>query len=536
MERAFPISTLAIVSLFMSYKLFNERIASAIETHGNRLNWASIEDEHFMREVFSGNYNEKNLEQLKSFIKRHNQSFEWKEEGTSFWVRIKTSTAKSARNRKKKNKNESSFLKQLITKVLTFFRGLWGSAEKKIPHKKVSSPSPDANLHNKAGEINHQRGLRDKQSSKERYSTRKKTEGNTRSSEPSNKSSNKPQTRSKQCDDRKKETENKQNQKTERSLPTNLSDFATFFPYKTYLEKCEELLPILSERIFTTSLSGDFDQFKVNLPVYITQVFCLRVRSGEVKLSSDGATFHTGIYDQHGNAVYILFRRSDSTHADNRRQTRPFEFERFVVEDSGDVYEDFLRRFPSLPVCNSPLQGREVELGQLFFDPTAKVESLNGGLFLMNNLFYLPEELLCQIPSLKGYKEELASVKGKKKIEKMQSLSKEVMKDKKIAERLINLVEQTINESLDHLRRDPRMALPAIDSRRNKIFLVLPLTFDKNREVPDAMLEIQRTGNSYRCFALSSLSKATLAIRTLASLPDGWLHSCTPLISTPQNS
>ena len=83
MERAFPISTLAIVSLFMSYKLFNERIASAIETHGNRLNWASIEDEHFMREVFSGNYNEKNLEQLKSFIKRHNQSFEWKEEGLS---------------------------------------------------------------------------------------------------------------------------------------------------------------------------------------------------------------------------------------------------------------------------------------------------------------------------------------------------------------------------------------------------------------------------------------------------------------------
>ena len=101
---------------------------------------------------------------------------------------------------------------------------------------------------------------------------------------------------------------------------------------------------------------------------------------------------------------------------------------------------------------------------------------MNGGLFLMNNLFYLPEELLCQIPSLKGYKEELASVKVKKKIEKMQSLSKEVMKDKKIAERLINLVEQTINESLDHLRRDPRMALPAIDSRRNKIFLVLPLT------------------------------------------------------------
>ena len=101
MESAFPISTLAIVSLFMSYKLFNERIASAIENHRNRLNWASIEDEQFMREVFSGNYNEKNLEQLKSFIKRHNQSFEWKEEGTSFWVRIKTSTAKSARNRKK---------------------------------------------------------------------------------------------------------------------------------------------------------------------------------------------------------------------------------------------------------------------------------------------------------------------------------------------------------------------------------------------------------------------------------------------------
>lgn len=523
----------------MSYKLFNERIASAIENHKDRSDWASIEDDQFMREVFSGSYNEKNLGQLKAFIKRHNQRFVWKEEGTSFWVKNKKGTEKSAISRRNKKAKKRSFCKCIVEKVVALLRRLFSSKTNETKSKEQPKPASRSFSSQREGRSRERKTVRRDEKPKGKTSQKNNKCGNSvdilpagkRQSEENAKSlpgnSAKPSVRRKEssrsldCID--KEKENKRQGKPRRAI--RLSEFASFSPYSAYIEQCEKLIPTLSESLFTTSLAGDFDQLKINLPVYLSQVFSLRSVQQEVVTSKDCAVFHTGLYDGNGNAVYMSFRTPASSDAtDSERMTRRFVFDQFVVENCGEAYDELCRAFSVLPSFISPLQSCEVVAGQLFFDASIEVQPIDSELFLINNLFYLPEPWLDELPILEGYKEKLATLKGKKRVEEMKRLAREVLKDSITAKRLIEAVEKALANGLRKLRRNPRMAVPAVNVATKEIFLLLPLALEENEEKMSVMLELHLVKNAYRCHSLSSLSKAMLAIRTLSSLPDSWLQ------------
>lgn len=534
----------------MSYKLFNERIANAIDKYKDRSGWASIENVQFCKEIFSGSYNEKNLEQLKLFIKRHNQSFTWKEDGSSFFVK------RSQRQEDLKRKSSKGIWAGWVETLIAFFRRFFGiDSHRHAPKKRAKKTLTSTETSNAVSRAVKREDRRPKgQELKNASSSQQPEFKKDRSSKNRNQRDSYIAKRSRQ-DYKKKNAEgsltskgeeggtprqqklrnekgsnrSSGNTRGERVRVSRFSDFATTVPYTAYIDTCNRLIDNLSEKIFTSCLDGDFDQPKVNLPAYLSNIYVVRAKADEISRTQDQALFHTGLFDKSGQPVYMHFVKKTDFETNNDRLAPPYAFADFILGGDPEAVKQIQESFPTLPLLSSPLKYFNLSLDLLFFNRTAQVQFPHKDEFLRKNLFYFPEKILENIPALKGYKEELEGLKAFKRVEKMQLLASEVEKDKELYRSLRDRLFEAIDRAIAHARKQPRFASPGVDVVKYSPLLLLPVHFDgedgdENKDNALFYMELfPSEGNNYRCDTLCSHSKATLAMRTLNSLSDKWI-------------
>lgn len=514
----------------MSHKLLNERIVSAINEYKNKEGWASIEDRNFTRKIFSGKHSAKDLDWLKDFIKRHNQIFSWKENGTSFLVKKKD-------KQKKKGSTTAFRWKRLFRKMLIFIKELLGLRKKRRKHKKTSATSNSLQQSNLALQ-NYKENSNNKPKSKpneksERTYKPKQQEQNKQCGAGG--VSNKPKHGVVELSGnpiRSKKEPQKRNDSGSRALHEKkndefrLSAFASFTPYNAYVDACNKLIPTLSENVFATSLEGDFDVAKVNLLVYLAHLFTIRYRNKEVAINSHGATFHTGLFNSENEPIYMLFlRNNENGKEQSKRYTSPlFRFDRFVVRSNNEQNSSIDTLFPSLPQLNSPLTYTSVQLQQLVFDASLPIQKEASNEFLKSNLFYLPTELLETIPALENFKPKFDELKGAKKVAYMKQLANDAQNNYDAFEQVAHKLQMEIEKGLEKARLNPLSLIPGIDTNSNEIVFVMPIFFSSSG-IPQLVALVSFMNNSYSVTSLSTLSKATLMIRLLASLPENWIST-----------
>ncbi len=129
----------------MKYKLLNEKISNAIDSYSNKKGWVAMDDELFVREVFSGDYSQKNLDALKEMIKRESNCFIVRNEDGKMWVANRSTVS----NRNKKNEHPQgsviAFLEQMYAAIVEWLRSIFAPSDEdpsQAPHTFVTPPSP----------------------------------------------------------------------------------------------------------------------------------------------------------------------------------------------------------------------------------------------------------------------------------------------------------------------------------------------------------------------------------------------------------
>lgn len=545
----------------MSSKLFTEKIGRAIDLHKDRDGWAATDNELFVQEIFSGNYNEKNLEGFKDLIVKHSQIFIYKKEGNRMLVKrrhpepLKTASSRFI-----------AFWGRLWKIISSFFKRLFApqkgkesqkpqqhesekraerprNREEKSRSSETRGPKRDESLRpatrarfedekgrrasssngrsTRYSSVSEDKVLRGEQRRERQDRPVRSNRDGGRSLSPSAVRNDAPLATKQSDTDYRSAKSRADNRREERGM--RLVDFAYLGDYNQYLDACKALLARIPEKIFTTDLDGEYDKVLINFPVYINNVFLDRYRRGEVLQKGSYAAFHTGIFDNDGQGIYAIFSSNEEPPKDERKSPA-YRFLAFTSSDASPSGRILKEHFPTLPTYAFPLSGERILPEQLFFDPFKPINKGDGRNILANCLFHLPREVVEQIPSLKGYAEKLAPLKGPKKVALMKSLARKAAEDKEAYASVSQLVDDAVEKAFRGLRSNPLLARPALDSFRNTLFLLIPLEVFQTGS-PDMMLELYSTPKGYEYGMLCSISKGTLAMRTLSSLPSDWLTS-----------
>lgn len=510
----------------MSYKLFNERIASAIEHHKDRTGWASIENKQFMKELFSGSYNEKNCEQLKLFIKRHNQSFIWKEDGTRFLVSINHHTRLRQRQPKYQNFDFKIYWKKILLFIKCFsslfvkFIGLFKSLF-------ATNPKYKEKKENQRDVACKEENI--KPSKKERVviiqnQKKRKETDNIPISGESHKEDNSFE-KIKQQKENEKEPQIKE---ASEALPDSFSEFSVISNRTLYREACKNIIPTLLESnlFYINDEDKEDTLFKIRIDLYLSNVYILRKETNSIYQKEEVATFHTGLFTKEGNAIFVLCKKNGNYNKPNTQgkipPRPPYIFDSFVINDKSEKALLLNHLFPDLSNI-SLIWDKDINPRNLFFDLTLSISDKNKFRLLKNNLFKFPEEWIKSIPNIEEYEQRLLNKTGKKRYNIKKNIGMEIFKNPEVYKIFKNAFEDALSQSINRIYQNPFYAIPGFNILQKKIVLFLPLQFNLKDRVHHLVLSLSYSEGIYRYCSLTSISAGLLSIRTLAPLSENWI-------------
>lgn len=558
-----------------NYKLFTEKIGVAIEEYKNDEGWVSTSNKDFVRAIFSGHYSAKDLDNLIDLIKRHNQSFRFKEENGQFYVALKKKNTSEQKTNDDVLTRIWHVIKQCFAQVYAFILKIVDACKEKIASRKhESGKSEREDIPNsfmpKAREFTpkHKTSSSKKDSQRPNRGQRRNDENNSKPSErkpqksasqptqKENKSSvnepkSKPKEDAQKRDERNKTSEKpkakqpaaannepkKENNNSESAIPLlSLSDQIDLGSNEIYEKACVELLSQIHESLFVFDLKGEYNQPKVSLPVYIRNIYTIRTRYQQLVENEKFLIFDLGIEDKNKQPIYFVAEKNNNEQAavdasnKQNNQAKPYKFVGFSTQLNGEAAALVAQQNEKGATLYPFLFG-QIKPAQLLYDASIPIVwEKNLKRLLLDNLLYLPKDILENHPALKNIKEEYKQVGGFSKRRYLRSLPNRALSNKEAFAHIYKEMQNSIEKSFRLLLFNPLFAVLDYNVLTDKPGFVVPLAIGKTPS-PHLMLEITYTDNKYELVGIMPISRGTLSVRNVGTLPSTFFLSLqTPIL------
>ncbi|MBE6915205.1 MAG: DUF3825 domain-containing protein [Ruminococcaceae bacterium] len=263
---------------------------------------------------------------------------------------------------------------------------------------------------------------------------------------------------------------------------------------------------------------------------YITYTFYKLKLSGKVYEAEDGsfAAFNTGLQSRKlGEDIFAYFERNAEG------ASSPYKFRCFCSSDSNDNRFYYKHMFDEF---GEPKPAEYfTEITDLLFDPKSEVQPMYQHVFEDNCgrlPFDLLEEKTFRFPQARALVEQIKTASGAEKKVLFKQLGKEIWNTEDPKLSMQDTLDGAIKRTLKRVRRNYKLAVPCFYPKRNKMSMMLPLSFTASGE-PELVLVCERTNSgNYLGQTILTLAMAYVDARLICQPGSEWLN--TSLITTSE--
>ncbi len=273
--------------------------------------------------------------------------------------------------------------------------------------------------------------------------------------------------------------------------------------------------------------TDNLDDYYV-LNQYITYTFYRLNTTGKVYEADDGsfAAFNTGLQSRKlGEDIFAYFERNAEG------ASSPYKFRCFCSSDNNDNRFYYKHMFDEF---GEPKPAEYfTEITDLLFDPKSELQPMYQHIF-EDNCERLPLDLLeektFRFPAARALLEEIKAASGADKRILFKQLGKEIWSTEDLKISLQDTLDGAIKRTLKRVRRNYKLAVPCFYPKRNKMSMMLPLSFSASGN-PELVLVCERTtSGNYLGQTILTLSMAYVDARLICQPGSEWLN--TNLIKT----
>lgn len=291
-----------------------------------------------------------------------------------------------------------------------------------------------------------------------------------------------------------------------------------------YLGNQTEFLRTLAEYVQeeTWNFSGKADDYYI-LNQYITYTFYRVESEKKIGYSEDGtfAAFNTGLQSRRlGEDVFAFFERN------SEGEGSPWNFRCFCSQDSRDERFYYKRMIDAFGEPEPASYFNKIT--DLLFDPAGEVRLSSDHIF-KDNCDRLPmdflEEKTFRYPEARALLGQIKAAPAAERKALYEQLGTLITEDPDLISSMNESLEGALRRTLKRIRRNYKLAVPCFFPTRNKMSMMLPISFTATGE-PELVLVCERTNSGdYLGQTILTLAMAYVDARLLCQPGSEWLNT-----------